>query len=509
MRLAVRHKLALLAALVLVGVSSGFTWLHLTLSDRALEEDLQARAVFFAREIAASIGDREQLSNEEKLVRQIGRLRAVRPSVLQLDVLAFVDGASRVVASSEPSVRLPFSREDGNEVREGRTVARLIEGARDRYWELIAPITFDGTVAGAIAVKFSTRRGDELASRIHFWALSLGAASVLVMAALMSVAIRYVVDRPIRRFMAAIAGTGDGTAPGTVPVTTTDEFGTLAHHFNEMVARIARFNDELLTRVREATGELDRRYREVEHLNSQLYETQRRLGHAERLALSGRIMAEVAHEVGTPLHSVAGHLELLRRDIPPRAQTDDVVRRLAVIEAQVTRVTDIITRLLDVTRPARAEPRPVDLDRLIRDTVELMRPGVSRAKLTLDVRVDGALPVVRGQSEQLQQVILNLLTNAIEATPSDGRIVIAARAAPAGAGVQISVADTGSGIAEDARGRIFEPFFSTKASGNGVGLGLWITAEIVREHGGHIEVESAEGRGSTFRVSLPPAEDGA
>jgi signal transduction histidine kinase len=508
-RLTVRYKLALLAALVLVGVSSGFTWLNLTLAGRALEEDLQVRAVFFAREIAATIGDREQLLNEEKLARQITRLRAVRPSVLQLDVLAFVDGDSRVVASSAPSVRLPFNRKDGDEVREGRTVARLIAGTHDRYWELIAPITLDGTVAGAITVKFSTQRGDELTSRIRFWALTLGAASVLVMAILMSIAIRYVVDRPIRRFMGAIAGTRDGATPGTVAVRTTDEFGTLAHHFNEMVARIARFNDELLTRVREATGELDQRYREVEHLNTQLFETQRRLGHAERLALSGRIMAEVAHEVGTPLHSVAGHLELLRRDIPPRALTDDVVRRLAVIEAQVTRVTEIITRLLDVTRPAPAEPRPVDLDRLIRDTVELMRPGLGRARLTLDVRVDPVLPSVRGQSDQLQQVILNLLTNAIEATSSGGRIVIAARAAPSGAGVQVSVADTGSGIAEAARGRIFEPFFSTKASGNGVGLGLWITAEIVREHGGHVEVESVEGRGSTFRVSLPAAEGGA
>ena len=506
MRLTVRYKLALLAALVLVGVSSGFTWLNLKLSGWAIEEDLQARAVFFAREIAATIGDREQLLNEEKLLGQITRIRAVRPSILQLDALAFVDGASRVVASSAPDVRLPFNREDGDEVRAGRTVARLIEGASDRYWEAIAPITLDGEVAGAITVKFSTQRGDLLASRIRFWALTLGAASVLVMAMLMSVAIRYVVDRPIRRFMAAIAGTGDGAAPRPVAVATTDEFGTLARHFNEMVARIARFNDELLTRVREATGELDRRYREVEHLNTQLYETQRRLGHSERLALSGRIMAEVAHEVGTPLHSVAGHLELLRRDIPPRALTDDVVRRLAVIEAQVTRVTEIITRLLDVTRPTPAEPRAVDLDRLIRDTVELMRPGVGRARLTLDVQVDSALPSVRGQSEQLQQVILNLLTNAIEATPSDGRIVIAARPAPTGAGVQVSVADTGSGIAEDARGRIFEPFFSTKASANGVGLGLWITAEIVREHGGHIEVESAEGRGSTFRVSLPTME---
>jgi signal transduction histidine kinase len=327
-----------------------------------------------------------------------------------------------------------------------------------------------------------------------------------MMALLMSIAIRFVVDRPIRRFMTAIAHGGDGAPPGTVAVTTADEFGTLALHFNEMVARITRFNDELRARVREATGELDRRYREVEHLNTQLFETQRRLRHAERLALSGRIMAEVAHEVGTPLHSVAGHLELLRRDISPTALTDDIARRLNVIETQVTRVTDIITRLLGVTRPALAEPRAVDLDRLIHDTVDLMRPGATRAGLDLDVRVDAALPTVRGRPEQLQQVILNLLTNAIEATPAGGKITVSAHGAPAGAGVQVSVADTGSGIAEGARERIFEPFFSMKASGTGVGLGLWISAQIVREHGGHIEVESAEGRGSVFRVSLPVLE---
>src|SRR2546428_13517502 len=118
-----------------------------------------------------------------------------------------------------------------------------------------------------------------------------------------------------------------------------------------MLARIEDFNSELQARVKEATSELERRYHEVQRM-------QRSLSHAERLALSGRIMAEVAHEVGTPLHSVAGHLELLRRDIPPRAQTDDVVRRLAVIQAQVTPRTDLLTPPLDAARPARAAPRP-------------------------------------------------------------------------------------------------------------------------------------------------------
>jgi two-component system NtrC family sensor kinase len=503
MRLAVRHKLVLLAALVLIGVASGYAWLSLHLSGRALEEDLKFRAVIFAREIAATIGDRDDLLNEVKLTQQITRLGVVRPSVLQLDVLALADGASRVVASSNPAVRLPFSRRDGAEVRSGRTVARLIETGPERYWEVIAPIALENDVGGAIAVKFSTQRGDELAARIRFWALTLGAASLVAMGLLMSVAIRLVVDRPIRRFMTAIARTGDGGEPTTVDVTTRDEFGTLARHFNEMVSRIARFNEELRARVREATDELHQRYRQVERLNTQLFQTQRRLGAAERLALSGQIMAEVAHEIGTPLHSVAGHLELLGQDLRSGARSDEVARRLEVIGSQVGRMTDIITRLLDLTRPVPAEPRAVDLPALVGDTVELMRPGLARAGVHLDVHAEPGLPGVRGQPEQLQQVVLNLLTNAIDAMPAGGRITIAARPAPGRAGVTLSIADSGSGIAADLRERIFEPFFSTKGPGRGTGLGLFISAAIVREHGGRIEVDSVEGQGSTFRIWLP------
>src|SRR5262249_58989686 len=150
--------------------------------------------------------------------------------------------------------------------------------------------------------------------------------------------------------------------PAPVTVTTTDEFGVLARHFNEMVARIARFSEELRTRIAEATGELDHRVRQVEQLNVLLYEMQRRLSHAERLALSGRVMAEVAHEVGTPLHSVAGHLELLRRDLPPNLLSEDVTRRLGIIETQVARVLEIISPLLDATPRRPREPTAAHLN---------------------------------------------------------------------------------------------------------------------------------------------------
>ncbi len=486
--LRVRHKLILLGTLVVLAVSSGFTWLSLDLAQRAIEEDLKARAIVYAREVAATLGRGERLEGDAALAPLIARLLDIRRSVLQLDVVSFGGGTPAVVATSRPGERLAFVDHDAADVRNGVVVARQAPGP-DRHWEVTAPITLDGAVAGAVAVKFSTQRADELTSRIRFSAVTLAATSVLVIGLLMSAAIQLVVDRPIGRFMRAISSADDAGVPPAIDVRTGDEFGVLARQFNEMVARIGRFNEELRTRVAEATG--------------MLFAMQRRLGHAERLALSGRVMAEVAHEIGTPLHSVAGHIELLRKDFGPAGVPDHAARRLTIIEAQLQRVSDIITGLLDVTRRAPGEAGPVDLERLARDTVELVRPGVVNAGVALDVRGDGADATVRGRRDQLQQVILNLLTNAIDATPAGGRIEVTTRALPAAREIEIAVADTGAGISAADRKEIFEPFFSTKEPGRGTGLGLFISAEIVREHKGRIELESEVGRGSTFRVRLP------
>jgi two-component system, NtrC family, sensor kinase len=502
-RFGVRHKLIILGTLVILVVSSGFTWANLALARRAIEEDLRARAIVYARDIAATLGHGSELSSRENLQALVTRLTEIRKSVLQLDVIAFRSSANLVVATNNPATRIPFSEADADEMRRGGLVLRLATEGGDRYWQVMAPVELDGVVAGAVAVNVSTIRGDELTSRIRWWALTLTAVSIVVMGVLMSASIQLVVDRPIRSFMQAIATGADDGVPAPVGVRRADEFGVLALHFNEMVSRIQRFNDELKTRIGEATGELDRRYHELEQLNGLLFEMQRRMGRAERLALSGRVMAEVAHEVGTPLHSVAGHLELLRKDLAPTG--DDVARRLTIIETQVARVIDIIARLLDVTRHASGDSAPVDLERLARDTADLVRPTLASARLTLDVRTAPSLPPVQGRADQLQQVILNLLTNAIDATPPGGRIEITTHRLGAGE-LEIAVADTGRGISVEHRRHLFEPFFSTKEPGHGAGLGLFISDQIVREHKGRIEIESEEGRGSTFHVFLPAVE---
>jgi signal transduction histidine kinase len=305
----------------------------------------------------------------------------------------------------------------------------------------------------------------------------------------------------VRRFLDATERFRAGTAVPAVPVTGRDEFAILGMHFNRMVDQITRFNEELRQRVTEATAERDRRLQEVISLNQQLFQVQGRLRHAERLAIVGRFMAQVAHELGTPLHSVAGHLELLRRDLAPAALAGEGGRRLGVVEGQLTRMSEIIAQLLDLTRAAPGPPAPVALNTLVAETVELIRPGISTKSLTVGLDLSPADPIVPGRAAQLQQVLLNLLTNAVDATAA-GRIEIRTRwAGPQQ--VEVEVSDTGRGIPGEDLESLFDPFFTTKEAGRGVGLGLFIAAQLIREHGGTISVKSRLGEGTTFVVSLP------
>jgi len=501
MALGVRAKLVLLSLAIVMAVSLSFTVVHTKLAQGWVEDDLRERAVAFAREIAATIGDRREFENSASLESQIRQIRAVRPNVLQLDILAFRPDGTVVVASSHPASRLPFRRQDAEEVVRGRTLSRLIRGPSERAWEVMTPIVLDGQQVGAVAVLFSFRHADQLAFRSDMWALALTVGSALLMVLLMSGAVLLVVERPLHRLMRAIRAVRAGTSTAAAPVTSRDELGQLAEHFNAMMARINHFSGELQKRVDEATAELAQRYAELERLNVQLFQAQRSRSHAERLAVSGRLLAEVAHEVGTPLHSVAGHLELLRQDLGESPLDPRAIRRLVIIESEVARLTQIIAQLLELAHRPGGSPAHLELNRLVRDTVDLVRPGVTVAGIQLGLDLETASTAMQGHTGQLQQVILNLLTNALDATPVGGRVTVRTRAT--GASLTVEVSDTGHGIPAAHRKDIFEPFFSTKEPGRGTGLGLFIANQIVREHGGDIGLESEEGRGTTFRVTLP------
>ncbi|HVY62466.1 MAG TPA: ATP-binding protein, partial [Planctomycetota bacterium] len=244
--------------------------------------------------------------------------------------------------------------------------------------------------------------------------------------------------------------------------------------------------------------------------NERLFETERSVARLERLASLGQLASTIAHEVGTPLNAIYGHIQIMRAD-PVLLEKHG--ERLVVIESQIERLTTTIQGVLTDLRAPETQLADVDLNAVVRELAALTGAAVAARSVRLEITLSPDLPTVPADRTQLSQVFVNLLTNALDAMPAGGRIRIETRRATIGEDRQPAVAvefsDTGVGISAEDLKRVFEPFYSTKALGHGTGLGLAICHQVVKRHGGTITVTSEAGRGSTFLVLLPRERDGS
>lgn len=222
----------------------------------------------------------------------------------------------------------------------------------------------------------------------------------------------------------------------------------------------------------------------------------------ERLAMLGRVAAGVAHELNNALGVVLACSQLLLRRTDPE---NEVYHDLELIERYAETCGRIAQELRRLGRPLPLNRERVDLLPLIEETLKPLELNLASQKVFTKVIADSHLPLLSADPRLLSQALLNLISNAAEAMPGGGILTIAARMREKEF-VEIAVSDTGVGIARDCLSRIFEPFFTIKSSGEGMGLGLTITSRIVQDHGGRLEVKSEVGRGSTFRVILPLVE---
>jgi GAF domain-containing protein len=220
---------------------------------------------------------------------------------------------------------------------------------------------------------------------------------------------------------------------------------------------------------------------------------------SEKLAAMGRLVASVAHELNNPLQAIQNALYLVKQEGGLGAQAREDLQ-VALTEAD--RMADLISRLRATYRPARSEEfRPESLNALVEDVRKLITTHLRHNNVSLDFDGEAYLPPVLGLRDQLKQALLNLSLNAVEAMPNGGQLNLRTRYLPDTGGVLLTVSDTGMGIPSEALPNVFDPFFTTKESGTG--LGLAITHDIIRRHGGRIEVESEIGQGTSFRVWLP------
>jgi signal transduction histidine kinase len=344
-----------------------------------------------------------------------------------------------------------------------------------------------GDARGIMEIAFVARREEtelwratkDIALRIGLLAGALTALTALVL--------QRSVLRPLSHLMRSIHALGEGRPGPPLPVRRRDELGEVAAAFNRMADRLERARQRLVAES-ERTLELEQQLRQ-----------------AQTLAVAGELMSGVAHEVGTPLNIISGRAEIALRSLPPEhpGRAD-----LEIIVAQIDRISGIIRSLLDTVRLQKPEIQPVALPAVLDRLLPLLDPAARRRGVRIATALASGLPPVAADPNQLQQILLNLVMNALEATPREGCITVESWACPhdGRGGVATAVADTGVGIPAASLGRVFEPFYTTKPPGQGTGLGLAICRDLVREHGGTLTVQSREGQGTTFTMWLPEHE---
>ncbi|MGH9812293.1 MAG: ATP-binding protein [Candidatus Acidiferrales bacterium] len=219
---------------------------------------------------------------------------------------------------------------------------------------------------------------------------------------------------------------------------------------------------------------------------------------AEKLSSIGLLAAGVAHEVNTPLAVISNYAQMLSKQLSSDDPRGSLIEKIV---KQTFRASEIISGLLNFSRTGPAELGEVRLNRIVSDSLALLEPQLRSAQIAVETTLDDNLPPVFGDSGKLQQVLVNLLSNARDAMPQGGRLSVRTRAE--NSRVQVEVADTGIGIPEEDLAKIYDPFFTTKSTGRGTGLGLAITYGIIQEHHGSIQVRSQPGRGATFTLEFP------
>lgn len=254
-------------------------------------------------------------------------------------------------------------------------------------------------------------------------------------------------------------------------------------------------NARLMGELRQWAEELEKR---VAERTRQLEEKQAQVIQAEKAAAVGRLAASLAHEINNPLQAIALHLQLLSEEnTSPGGQ-----RKLHIIQREFGRIAKIVGRLLDLQRPQSEEKRATAIDQVLADALALTQQQLTRAAIELRQNIAADLPPVLAVSDQLKQVFLNLILNAVAAMPDGGRLAV--NAYQQADSVYISFQDSGAGIPPENLERLFEPFFTTKRSGSG--LGLAVTREIVINHGGQIAAANAPAGGAILTVRLPPMD---
>ncbi|HYB74043.1 MAG TPA: ATP-binding protein [Candidatus Sulfotelmatobacter sp.] len=489
----VRIKIVVLTMGVVLPVMAAATALTVRMSRTALEADIRNTGLAMARELAASAENEAGAAGEQALQQEVSSLFG--KGGVARDVAVYAVRREGLVARARGGEARPPGPEDEIAAREVQEVVVVRSDLRGRVLRVAVPVRREGRSIGVVSIGLPLERVDALGERAERQAIALGVAAVVLIVGSLSAFMNRALAAPLRRLVSVMRRAEEGDLGGRAPEDRQDEVGQVGRGLNRMLERVGSFQAELARRVAEATVEL-------RAVNQRLYAARQQVGRNERLAAAGELAATMAHDVGTPLTAVSGHLQFLEEEV-----TDPQVKeRLRMIQGHLDRAVSAARRFLDAARPEPSRA-PVDLNALLEDLLVLASPEAQRKGIAVTRRAPEGLPRVVADEGQMQELFLNLISNALEAIGTGGGTVSVATEAVPGAGgapaVRVTVADTGPGMPPEVTACAFDPFFTTRASQGGTGLGLAICRRIAEDHGGTIRLESEPGRGTRAIVELP------
>jgi len=360
----------------------------------------------------------------------------------------------------------------------------------------------NGKTIGILYVGMLEKPYIDTTNKVMFTFIVLASLSVILLLAILYFSTTRIIN-PLQRMVVATQKIAKGDLSHKVEVKSSDEIGYLANSFNQMTSDLKAANEKLIEWGKTLEKKVTERTKELTEMQAHLIQS-------EKLASLGQLAAGVAHEVNNPLAGILIYIKLfLKKYKEKKLQTEKTEPQLLKMEKETERTSRIIRNLLDFSRQSEPALRPVDLNKLVEAALSLVGHQISLENIRLEKKLDMQLPLVLADFDQIQQVLINIILNASQAMPNGGNLTITTSVTErtkigesSKNTAKIDISDTGVGISKENLSKLFNPFFTTKEKGKGIGLGLSVVHGIIERHKGKIEVESEPNEGTTFAIYL-------
>ncbi|MGE4231786.1 MAG: sensor histidine kinase [Bacteriovoracia bacterium] len=413
-----------------------------------LEEEIRQIGISVCKSLATDLTAYRLLDKPDEVEAKLVEMAWLQPSIARIDVVKKSGSELKVIASNlveDPS--LDLSDIITGTKSDERPRATYVKENDRKFWEIIYPIKENKKIVAYIRAEASV----SLASQVEN-----AFSKVIILGALLAIALLVLI---------------------------------LSYYLRRMIE-----NERMLRKAE---------FENVE-LSTQLHEVQRQLFINEKLAVMGQLTASFAHEIGTPLNSLSGHLQLLREDLESESQKN----RVEIINSQVSRIEGIVKDFLASTHKPAQQKKLVQVSDVIERIVKLVTPRAKAIGTDVQIKISPKVEPLRVVPTDLEQVLLNLTNNALDALEQSNKRhrtleFKASDPKENTKSILIEVSDSGDGIDADSLKKVLKPFFTTKPPGKGTGLGLTISQQLVKKYGGKLEVDSKPGVGTTVKVKIP------